>query len=67
MKKIDKSGSSMISSARPHVVIIFKRRLFCDNLKRGNRRTDGNMCENNEHYRPGLWGGRVDQQVRVSA
>ena len=26
-----------------------------------DRRTD-NMCENNDHYRPWFWGGRVDQK-----
>ena len=55
--------SSMIHSARPTaptvVIIIFRRRLFCFE-KWG--RTDGNMCENNYHYRPGLWVGRVDQK-----
>ena len=28
---------------------------FCDILKRGDGRTDRNMCENNDHYRPELW------------
>ena len=27
---------------------------------RTDERTD-NMCKNNDHYRPGLWFGRVDQ------
>ena len=25
-----------------------------------------NMCENNDHYRRGLWGGRVDQNKNFS-
>ena len=35
--------------------------LFCWILKSGDGRTD-NMCENNYHYRPWLWFGRVDQK-----
>ena len=37
--------------------------LFCNILKSGDRRTGGNLCENNDHYRLGLWVGRVDQFV----
>ena len=33
----------------------FNRRLFCFIWKSGEGRTDQNMCENNDHYRPGLW------------
>ena len=58
----------MIPSARPpvppEVIIIFTRR-FCFAIfwKVGtDGRTDGNLCENNDHYRPGLWVGRVDQK-----
>ena len=32
---------------------------------RTDRRLD-NMCENNDHYRPRLWVGRVDQEVGVT-
>ena len=57
--------SSMIPSARPTdppvVIIIFTRRLFCDILKSGL--TYVNLCENNDHYWPGLWVGRVDQKT----
>ena len=56
--------SSMIPSARPIVppiaIIIFNRHLFCFAIF-WNVGTDGNMCKNNDHYRPGLWVGRVDQ------
>ena len=58
----------MISSARHtgptssdhyfHATIV----LFCNILKSGDGRTDGNLCENNDHYQPGLWIGRVDQK-----
>ena len=51
----------MIPSANPTVppvaILIFIPCLFCDILKS----TDGNMCENNDHYQRGLWVGRVDQ------
>ena len=36
--------------------------LFCDVLKSTDGRTNGNMCENNDHYLTGLWDGRVDQR-----
>ena len=39
--------ASMILSVRPMFIIIFKRRLFCFALF---WRTEGNMCENNDHY-----------------
>ena len=43
----------MIPSARPLVppvvIIIFMRLLLCDILKSGEGRTDGNLCENNNH------------------
>ena len=55
--------SSKIHSARPTVspvaTIIFYLFVLLD-LKSGDGRTD-NMCKNNDHYRPGLWVGRVDQ------
>ena len=31
-------------------------------LKFWDRRTD-NLCENSDHYLPGLWAGRVDQRT----
>ena len=31
----------------------------------GRGRTYGNLYENNDHYRPGLWVGRVDQYTAV--
>ena len=34
--------------------------LLCDILKNGDGYTGGNMCEDNDHYRQGLWVGRVD-------
>ena len=34
---------------------------FRDILKSTDGWTDGNMCENNYYYRPGLWVNRVDQ------
>ena len=56
----------MIHSTRPTVspvaTIIFCCFVLLD-LKsdgRTDERTD-NMCKNNDHYRPGLWVGRVDQ------
>ena len=61
----------MIPSARitvPPVAINFSSDvcLFQDILKCGDGRMDGNMCENNYHYLPGLSVGRVDQfQVRL--
>ena len=59
----------MIPSASPSVqpvaIIIFMRLLFSfgyfEKWGRTYRRTDGNRRENNDHYRPGLWVGRVDQ------
>ena len=54
-------------------ISIFRRRLylFCDILKIVNVRTDGrkngNMWENNDHYRPGLWVGWVDQKKEESS
>ena len=59
----------MIPSARrtvpPVVIIIFTRCLFCFAIFWGKwGRTyghrDGNLCKNKDHYRPGLWVGRVD-------
>ena len=38
---------------------------FCDVLRSWDGRRDGTMCENNYHYRPGLWDGRVDQQDQL--
>ena len=59
--------SSMIPSTRPTVSpvvrIVFFWNMFCFARffgKWGHVRTD-NMCENNDHYRPWLWVGRVDQ------
>ena len=53
----------MIHSTRPTVspetIIIFCCFVLLD-LKSGDERTD-NMCKNSDHYRPGLWVGRVDQ------
>ena len=46
----------MILSVPPVEIIIFTQRLFVLKV-----RTDGNMCERNNHYRPGLWVGRVDK------
>ena len=58
--------SSMIHSARPTVSpvvnIVFAWKLFCFE-KRG--RTD-DMCKNNDHYRPWLWVGLVDQHREIS-
>ena len=56
----------MITSARPTVspvaTIVFCCFVLLD-LKSGDGRTD-NMCENNDHYRPWLWVGWVDQQMK---
>ena len=41
----------------------FRRHFFCDILKSGDVRTDGNMCENYDHLRPGLGVGRVDHHI----
>ena len=43
--------------------------LFCETLKSGDGSTDGrtdNTCENNDHYRPWLWVGLVDQNTFVA-
>ena len=43
------------------------RRLFCDILKSGDGRTDRNMCENNDHYRPaGTSGSKCNTGHAVS-
>ena len=55
--------SSMIHSARPTVSpvvsIVFASNLFC--FARFWKVGTDNMYENNYHYRPWLWVGRVDQ------
>ena len=60
----------MILSARPTVppiaIIIFKRSLFCDILKIEDWRAYENMWENNDHYWPEVWFGRVDQLITYS-
>ena len=38
--------------------------LFCDILKCGDGRTDGNMYKNNYHYRPELLVGQEDQSIQ---
>ena len=59
----------MIHSARPRispvVSIVFTWNLFVL-LDFEKWRTDS-MCENNDHYQPWLWGGRVDQLEQVAA
>ena len=56
----------MIHSARPTVLpvvnIVFTCFIFLDFEKW--QQTD-NMCENNDHYRPWMWVGRVDQYWTV--
>ena len=63
--------SSMIHSARPTdppaVNIVFAWNLFCFARfweVETYLRTD-NMCKNNDHYRPWLWVGRVDQKIKL--
>ena len=51
---------SAIPTVSPVATIVFCCFVLLD-LKSGDERTD-NMCENNDHYRPWLWVGRVDQQ-----
>ena len=60
----------MIPSARhtvpPVVIIIFMRRLFCLAIfckMETDLRSDVNLCENNDHYRPCQWVYRVDQKT----
>ena len=62
---------SAIPTVSPVAIIVFCCIVLLD-LKSGDLRTDGrtdgrtdNMCENNDHYRPWLWVGRVDQQGRT--
>ena len=59
--------SSMIHSARPTVPpvanIAFTWNLFCfEKWGRMDLQQTYNMCENNDHNRPWLWSGLVDQQ-----
>ena len=66
-RKKTRHVSSMIPSARPnrsyhYFYAVFV--LFGDILKSGDGRTDlrtKTTCNYNDHYRPGLWVGRVDQ------
>ena len=60
-----KKGPSMIHSARPTVpplaITSLAWKLFCfERFWKVDGRTD-NTCENNDHYWPWLWVGRVDQ------
>ena len=40
--------------------------LYCDILNSWDGRTDGYLCEFNDHYRLGLWVGRMDQRFTGS-
>ena len=59
----------MIHSARPTISpvanIVFAWNLFCFARiwKVGMEVRTDNMCENNDHYRPWLWVGLVDQKT----
>ena len=62
----------MIPLARPTIpppiaIIITIQPFFCFATLKKWGRTDGNMCENNDHYRPGRWVGRVDQKDEEEA
>ena len=55
----DPLGQTHSLASSDHYFLLFCFAIF-EKWGRTDERTD-NMCKNNDHYRPALWVGRVDQ------